>query len=324
MNRHNKWSGLAAFALALPIVAAAGSRPLELFEAGDFEPAAAAARSTLQADPGDLTALLVLGRAQMTLDHAAEAVATLRRATAEHPHSAEAQYRLGQALSLRVAQANTWRRIMLSDDIGAAFSQAVALEPANPEYRWALFEFCRRAPGFVGGGRKRAVAEAAALARIDPARGLRAQAALLAQDGKLEQAEARLRAAVAAAPDVPDHRFALGYFYQEQERWDPAFAVFEEIEQRFPQEAQALFQLGKTAALSGQRLATGENALQRYLQYKPRSGEPPLAWAHYRLGMIYEHRKALDAAAEHYALARDLDPRLDDARAALAAVRRRG
>lgn len=307
-------------ALVVPLRATAGS--LELFEAGDFGPAAEAAREELAGNPASLIAMLVLGRSQLTLDQPKAAVETLRQAATRHPDSAEAHYRLGQALTLHVAESSTWRRMVLSDDIGAAFGRAVELEPANAEYRWALFQFCRHAPAFIGGGRTRAVAQAAELARIDRARGLRAEAALLEQDGKLALAESRLRAAVAAAPDVADHRFALGYFYVDHERWDPAFAVFEDIEREFPEERQALFQIGKAAALSGQRLAAGQSALKRYLQHKPRSGEPPHAWAHFRLGAIYERRKALEEAAAEYELAQALDPKLDGARAALAAVRR--
>lgn len=311
---------LAALALAWPLSALAGSA--DLFAAGDFAQAEAAARRELETEPADLAALLVLGRTQLTLDRPADAVRTLRAAVQQHPQSAEAHYRLGQAVTLRVAELNTWRRMFLADDIGEAFERAVELDPANTEYRWALFEFCRRAPGMVGGGRKKAKVQAAALARLDPARGHRADAAFLLQEGRADAAERELRAAIGRAPDVADHRYALGYFYLQLERWDEAFATFEDIAQRFRDEAQAWFQVGRTAAMSRQRLEAGERALQRYLRHKPKSGEPPLAWAHYRLGMIHEHRRDTRAAATAYETALALDPRLSDARQALAALNR--
>jgi tetratricopeptide (TPR) repeat protein len=312
---------LAALAMAWPLAALAGAQ--ELFDAGDFAEAEAAAKHELKARPDDLTALLVLGRTQLTLDHPADAVRTLRAAAQQHPDSAEAYYRLGQAITLRVAEMSSWRRMFLADDIGEAFRRAVELAPDNAEYRWAHFEFCRQAPAMVGGGSKNARAEAAALARLDPARGYRAEAAFLLQDGRLEEAEHALRAAIDQAPAVADHRFALGYFYLQLERWDEAFAIFTEITERFRAEAQAWFQIGRTAAMSGQRLDVGERALQRYLQYKPKSGEPPLAWAHYRLGLIHEHRRDAAAAAAAYEAALKLDPRLTDARTALTALKRR-
>jgi tetratricopeptide (TPR) repeat protein len=307
--------------LAWAVPAPASSRAL--FEAGDFAPAEAAAQVEVAANPGHLEALLVLGQAQLMLDRPGDAVRALRQAVRRHPDSAEAHYRLGQALTLHVARSGLWRRMLLGDDIGAAFARAVELAPRNPEYRWALFEFCRQAPALVGGGRRKAEAHAATLAELDPARGRRARAALLLQDGDAAQAERELRAAVAARPDEPDHRYALGYFFQQRERWDEAFATFEDIARRFPAEVETAFQIGRTAAMSGRRLDEGVAALERYLRYKPRAGEPPLAWAHYRLGMIHELRRDRAAAAAAYEAALELNPRLTDARAALAALRDR-
>lgn len=311
---------LAALALAWPLSAGAGSAAL--FEAGDFREAETAAQRELRDKPTNLVALLVLGRTQLTLDRPADAVRTLQAAVQHHPQSAEAYYRLGQAVTLRVAESSTWRRMFLAGDIGEAFERAVELDPDNAEYRWALFEFCRQAPGMVGGGRKKARVQATALARLDPARGHRAEAALLLQDERTAEAERKLRVAIDQAPAVPDHRFALGYFYLQLERWNEAFATFTEITERFRKEHQAWFQIGRTAAMSGQRLDVGERALRRYLKYKPKSGEPPLAWAHYRLGQIHEQRHATRAAATAYEAALALDPRHGDARAALGALKR--
>jgi len=319
LHRQSQLKALAVLLLVLPLPALAGA--LALFDAGEFEQAESAARRELESDPASLTALLVLGRVQLTLDRAANAVQTLHRATAQHPASAEAYYRLGQAVTVRVAESSTWRRMFMADDIGEAFARAVELDPDNAEYRWALFEFCRQAPAMVGGGRKRAGAQAAALARIDPARGHRARAALLLQDGEPDAAERQLRAAIARGPGDADHRYALGYFYLQRERWDEAFATFDDISRRFPGEAQALFQVGKTAAISGQRLDKGARALERYLRHKPRAGEPPLAWAHYRLGLIHDWRRDPAEAAAAYETALALDPKLADARQALAALR---
>lgn len=305
--------------LAWPLAGTAGSR--DLFDAGDLAPAMAAAHDELRDEPGKLDALLVLGQAQLALDRTDEAVQTLRDATRRHPASAEAFYRLGQALTLRFAEAGTWRRLFMAGDIGDAFDEAVALDPRNAEYRWALFEFCRHAPAMVGGGRRRAEAHARVLAELDPGFGHRARSALLLQDGRPEDAERQLHAAIAARPGEPDHRYALGYFYQEAERWDEAFATFEDVARRFPGELEAQFQLGKTAAISGQRLDEGVQALTRYLHYKPKAGEPPLAWAHYRLGLIHQQRRDRAAAAAAYEAALELDPGLRDARAALAEVR---
>src|SRR5688572_26899591 len=121
-----------ALCLAGPGLASASA--LDLFDAGEFAQAVAAAEGELEREPDRLASLIVLGRAQLTLDRAAEAVQTLRRTARLHPQSAEAYYRLGQALTVRVAESGTWRRMFMADDIGDAFARAVELEPGNAEY----------------------------------------------------------------------------------------------------------------------------------------------------------------------------------------------
>ena len=319
-DRRSQWLPVLALALlaaAPPVLA--GAR--ELYDAGDFVEAEAAARAELAEDPDRLDSLLVLGQAQLTLGRTGEGVATLQQATSRNPDSGEAFYRLGQALSLHVAASTTWRRIFTADDIGDAFTRAVELAPHNASFRWALFEFCRRAPAMIGGGRKKARAHARVLAELDPARGHRAQAALLLDEGEVEKAEREMHLAIAARPQEADHRYALGYFYQELERWPEAFAQFERIAREFPAEAETQFQIGKTAALSGQRIEDGIRALQRYLQYKPKPGEARHAWAHYRLGQLHERQRDRAAAQASYEAALRLDPALADARTALAALK---
>lgn len=310
-----------AFALALPMLVNAGA--VVLFDAGEFERAAVLAQQELQTDPGDSAALVLLGRAQLAAGRVLESVRTLHRAAGAQPPSAEANYRLGQALATQASESGTLRRLALAGDIGRAFRRAAELEPRNADYRWALFEYCRHAPAFLGGGRRKAEREAAALAALDPARGHRARAALLLQDERPQAAEAALRQAVAAAPTVADHRYALGYYYQQVQDWSRAFEVFDEIRRRFPAEAQAWYQLGKTAALSGEGLEVGAAGLRRYLQHhRPRAEDPPLSWAHYRLGLVYERLGDTRAAAREFEAALRRQPDLQHAREALAALGR--
>lgn len=304
--------------IALALAASA----LELFQQGDFQAATAAAQATLVEQPSDVDARLVLGRAQLELGDAAGAVATLEDAARIAPENAEVHYRLGQARLALLPGVGFLRRMSLGRDIGHAFARAVQLAPDNPDYHWAYFEFCRHAPPFAGGGRKRTLHELAVLDRLDAGRGHRARAALLADNGDMDKAEAELKAAVASAPDEPDHRFALGYFYQDASRWDDAFATFQEIARRFPEERQALFQIGKTASLSGTHTDEGLSALREYLAHKPGPEEPPLSWAHYRLGLLLARQNERDAARREFEAALSMDEHLDEARSALADLRR--
>ncbi|MDQ6829272.1 MAG: tetratricopeptide repeat protein [Gemmatimonadota bacterium] len=81
------------------------------------------------------------------------------------------------------------------------------------------------------------------------------------------------------------------------------------------------YQLGKTAAMSGQRLDAGEAALKKYLTMPVTRGNPTPAGAHYRLGMIAERRGNSAGAKAEYETAVSLDPKLEDAKKALAKLK---
>ena len=80
-----------------------------------------------------------------------------------------------------------------------------------------------------------------------------------------------------------------------------------------PSEAGALFQIGKTGAMSGQRLPRAAEALEAYLQTTPGKNDPSLAAAHWRLGMVHEKRQDRQRARAEYETAVRLDPTLKQA-----------
>ncbi|HEX8693052.1 MAG TPA: S41 family peptidase [Longimicrobium sp.] len=121
-------------------------------------------------------------------------------------------------------------------------------------------------------------------------------------------------------PDSAAPAHGLGRAYQEQAKWEEAFAVYEGLLARNPGEVGALYQVGRTAALSGRRLERGEQALRAYLQRPHRPGQPSLAGAHWRLGMILERRGERDQARREYETASRLEPQNAEIRASLRAL----
>ena len=124
----------------------------------------------------------------------------------------------------------------------------------------------------------------------------------------------------------PDHRdsyFQLGYLYQKQEDWESAFTTFEDAYMRFDQDAGALYQIGRTAALSGKRLDRGQECLERYIALPASSNPPSEAGARWRLGLIHEHRADFAAAVAQYEQALSLDPDFKEAKNALKSAKKK-
>jgi hypothetical protein len=114
--------------------------------------------------------------------------------------------------------------------------------------------------------------------------------------------------AVRHGPDSARAVLGLGRALQEQKQWDAAFEQFERALRLVADDPGATFQIGRTAALSGQRLERGEAMLRRYLQAPAVPGQPTHASARWRLGMILESRGQLGAALEEYQEAARLEP----------------
>jgi len=111
--------------------------------------------------------------------------------------------------------------------------------------------------------------------------------------------------------------YALGYFYGRIKKYDNATQTFEKIVEIHPEEMGAYYQIGKMGALSGQNLDRAVECFRKYLTKEPGKDSPSLAWAHYRLGMVYEKKEEKELAKKEYQAALKLDPDHKEAKKAL-------
>jgi Tfp pilus assembly protein PilF len=178
-----------------------------------------------------------------------------------------------------------------------------------------------RAPAIAGGSTDQARAPVVRIAQIDRAEGYRALAEFHVAQDELPQAVAPYRHAVAELPDNLDLAFEYGLFLQRIEDWDTAYAQFSGMIARAPERMDAYYQVGRNAVLSGTRLDEGDAALRHYLTQEPATGDPSRAWAHTRLGQVYRRMNRVDDARREFRAALALEPRHEEARNQLAALR---
>lgn len=100
------------------------------------------------------------------------------RASQERPSDARTQSALAQAYGAAAKRAVIFLRIGYARRCLEALERAVELEPTSVPYRQAALTFYLQAPAFVGGSLKKAEAEAAAIAKLDPGEGQLAFAAV--------------------------------------------------------------------------------------------------------------------------------------------------
>lgn len=304
--------------LAVPGQAQSVEQGVQLFNASKF---AEAREALLPYGERDANAAYYLGRIELEGNDADKAAEWFERATRMNPGNSVYYDWLGRAYGIQAQHANRFRQPFLARKTKNAWETALALDPDNLDVRDDLIIFYTRVPGFLGGNKEKAREMALEIKKRNAYRGSIAATSLCAAENDTLCVERGLQAMVTSYPDSAGVYTGLAVFYANQKQFDKAFAILDQRLRTNPNEPRTLYQIGRTAALSGQNLDRGEQALKQLIDGpKPESGPSP-AGLHYRLGMIYEKKGAKDLAREEYRTVLKLNPRHQDAQKALADLR---
>ena len=286
---------------------------VRLFEAGKYKEAKTVFEPAFKANTRDAAAAFYLGRIALEEHKNDRAADYFETATKLDPRSTTYFLWLGRAYGREAQQANVLRQPGLAKRTKSAWERAIELDPDNLDARSDLIQYYVQAPGFLGGSTSKAIEQAEAIRERNALRGYLELGALYERDKKLADAEKAYLAASKERSDRHVGTYRLGLFYQNTGAFDKAFDLFEAMIAANPTEFGALFQIGKTGAMSGQRLDRSAEALEAYLKTTPGRNDPTLAAAHWRLGMVHERRQDLQRAKAEYETAVRLDPTLKPA-----------
>ena len=293
----------------------------EAFAAGRYADARRLLRAESESNPAGASAPLYLGQIALAEGDGREAARWLERAARNDPNGAEAHWWLGRAYARQATRAGRLQQLSLARKIRSSFERAVALDPDNVLARADLMRFHLVAPGIAGGDASVARTQAREIARRSAWRGRLAEGALAERAKDAARAEREYRAAIALAPDSADAYVALGGMYERTGRHGDAVALYDALLKRDPRSAIAHYQIGRTVSVWGEQLQRGAESLERYVAGSPAPGDPSLASAWYRLGMVQEKQGDATAAKRSYERTLLLDPAQDDARKALKRLR---
>jgi Tfp pilus assembly protein PilF len=262
------------------------------------------------------------GRAALMREEPERAADLLQRAVAQDPNNAEAHYLLGDAYGNLAQKASIFKQLGLAGKTRDEFERAVHLDPNHVQARFALVQYYTMAPGFLGGDDRKALAQAEEIRKRDPILGHRAAAFIDQHQRKPELARKELLDAVKEQPASPRAHYFLGSFYLTTDKnMKAATEEFEAAVKADPNYMPGWFEVGHMAALTGANQSRGEESLRKYLTYTPKSDDdPPLARAHYWLGMIFEKQGKKSDARQSYMTSLRLDPNQKDVAEALKRV----
>lgn len=261
------------------IDAAALTAATELFTQRKPREAQKAFEILAQADPKNPEVQFYLGRLALQRSDHEKGVAYLEQAVSLTPGESRYHQRLGDAYGLSAAKAGVFSKLGLANKCKAAYLQAVELDGKNIEARLGLLNYYLMAPGIAGGSSEKALEQAQAIKRVNEAAG----------------------------------RFAVASVHADNKHYDLAFAEYEEVLRTKPDDYAALFQTGRLAAISGQRMDHGLSVIRRCLTLTPPENQPSHAAAHWRIGFILEKKGDKPGARAAYQASLKLDPKFPQA-----------
>jgi tetratricopeptide (TPR) repeat protein len=223
----------------------------------------------------------------------------------------------GNALGRIAQNANMVRQGLLAPKMKNAWERAVQLNPQYVDPRQSLIQFYLQAPGFMGGSVEKAKQMAVEIKKVKPAEGHRQMGNIYVHEKKMPEAEKEF---IAMAKADPVYVSGLANFYVNQQQYDKAFSLFDDLFKKNPDDMMVAYQYGRASAISGQHLDKGEEYLKKYLVYTPQPDEPSHAGANMRLGQIQEKRGNKANAKRHYETALKIDGSLKEAKEGLQRV----
>lgn len=344
---------LLLYALGAPLLTQDSAASLA--DRGHWKRARLLAESRLKANGNDAEALWLLSRVKLAFRDPDAALPLAEKAVALDAANVGYRWQLAEVVGELASTASVFRQMGLARRFKKEAEAVVAINPAHIEALTGLMIFHLRAPGIVGGDKKRAEELVRQISGIDKAQGFLAQARLALESKQPDQVEGLYVKAVEANPSLFEAHTGLASIYSTQqkwplaekealaakridpdragpyqmlagvyamqERWGELDAILADVEKRVPDNLGPHLRAAGALLTTGKDLQRAERYARKYLAQEPEPTGAPVGLAHWRLGLILEKqgRKA-DAIAE-METAHRLDSKFEPARKDLKRLR---
>ena len=310
--------------------------PLDaLIEEGHWKRARPLAEQQYAAHPGDAQAAYQLAQVKEAFGDLDGALPLAEKAVSLEGSNAAYHYQLAAVCGEKADKASFFQKASWAKRFKAEADKAAALDPKNVDTRFALIEFYLQAPRLMGGDKSKAREMADEIAKANVGQGYVAQLRLAGENHdsglKVELCGLALAATIddydalvslawtcnvdpPAAPNPPEQfarralkidpdrvpaYAALARFYGQAGRLADLDALLAAAEKAVPDDLLPYYTAANGLLAGGKDLPRAERYLGRYLGAAPEAGEPDLATAHWRLGLVLEKEgRKQDAIAE--------------------------
>ncbi len=294
---------------------------IELYRHGHFRKAAALLSSLEVPSPEDAETRLWLGKSLLKVQKWDDAVREMEAAVRLQPIKAICYLWLGRACGYRASHSSFLTALSWAKKVVRAFEKAQELDPDNLDIRFDLLDFYLNAPGVVGGGRDKAEAEAAAIAKLDPAKGYTARASIFEKDRNWLQAGQALSEAASQYPENTDSLVDLADFQLRREQFEAAAASAEKALALKAHLPAAKLILAAAEVRLHKDLPDAESTLSSLALGPLDDDDPPFERVYYWLGEALLAGGKRQEAREAFQTSLRYDPDFEKAKSALSQVR---
>ncbi len=344
--------------LAFPLQA--DSPAADLAEHGHWKRLKAVVEPRVAANANDAEAQWLLSRVRLTYRDAEGALAPAEKAVALDGRNAEYRWQLAQVVGELASDASVFKQIGLAKRFKREAEAVLALAPRHTGAMIGLMEFYYRAPGIVGGDKKKAEEMPNQIMAIDKVDGCIAKIRLMGKrspqpaiqeyeqvwveavsaDGsrfephmnlasiyasgsapRWELAEKEALTAKKIDPDRTGPYSILAAVYATAERWNELDAVLAEAEKKIPDNLTPYLRASSALLTVNKDLARAERYARKYLAQEPEPNAASPAVAHWRLAAVLEKQGRKSEAITELQTATRLDPKFEQAQKDLKRLR---
>jgi len=272
----------------------------ELLSGDRMDDAIRSLKARTQTAPDDAEAYYLLSRAYYELEKWDDSIAAAQHAVALNPNSSQYHLWLGRAYGNKAEHSSWFTAIRLAKKTHTEFEKAVELDQANVDARSDLAEYYMEAPGFLGGGKDKARAEAQQLESYNASAAHWVKGRLAEKADSNEEAEAEFKAAIESSKDPGGEWLNLASFYRHQKRYKEMDDAIHHAVSYDSKKTNVLFEAGSMLFRAGRNFPGAAQLVRKYLASHPHESDAPTFQAHYLLGQILEKQGDKQGAADEY------------------------
>jgi tetratricopeptide (TPR) repeat protein len=267
--------------------------------------------------PNDAVAHNLLCRAHFTLGNWDRGISACEKAVSLDADNGQYHLWLGRIYGEKADHASFLSAAGLAKKVRNELETAVRLDPNNAAARIDLAEFYLEAPGIVGGGKDKALAQAEKLTALDPVKAGWVKGRLAEKSKNLAAAELAYRAAVEASHGRADAWVNLGRFYRNTGRLPEMQEAIEHVSSAPLNQPSILMDAAGVLIRTGRDQQLAVQYLRRYISSNASAEDEPLFKAHYLLGTLLQQPGDKAATAQEYRAALALAKEFSLAQSAL-------